>query len=172
MLKTDVRSIVLAGAILGSVVACSKSPAPQAKKTEASHPAPAVPAPSDRPPESASGTPQPEASGVPAAVISRIIGKRDVTVKGKLSCKIDFVYAGFEPEDLYWDGETCASVTAKLVDSAELQRLGKWQRLDDFEKRHVSEMPGGKVLYVEGRVTASLYPVGTTRLSYEVMVAD
>jgi hypothetical protein len=64
------------------------------------------------------------------------------------SCKIDFVYAGFEPEDLFWDGEACATVRAEIVDQTGLERLGKWQRLDDFELRHMNQLPGGKVLYV------------------------
>ena len=66
----------------------------------------------------------------------------------------------------------CAAVTARMVDQTELERLGKWQRLDEFEKDHVNRLPGGKVLYVEGAFSASIYPVGTTRLSYEVSVAD
>lgn len=171
MSKAKMRLIVLAGAILGWVVGCSNTPVSQ-DENSATQSAPVGPRPADQPPEAARSMPRQESISVPAAGLSRIIGKRDVTIRGRPSCRIDFVYAGFEPEDLYWDGESCASVTAKLVDQGELRRLGKWQRLDDFAKRHISEMPGGKVLYVEGRFTASLYPVGTTRLSYEVRVAD
>lgn len=171
MLKTKLRLIVLAGVILGWAVGCSKTPAIQ-DENSAIQSAPAGPRPTDQPSEAARSMPRQKSIGVPAAGHSRVIGKRDVTIRGRPSCRIDFVYAGFEPEDLYWDGESCASVTAKLVDQGELRSLGKWQRLDDFAKRHISEMPGGEVLYVEGRFTASLYPVGTTRLSYEVRVAD
>lgn len=112
------------------------------------------------------------AAPVSSADASRIIAKKDIILKGKPSCKIDFAYPGYEPEDLLWDGEACSAVTAEMMDQAGLEKLGKWERLDAFEKKHITDMPGGKVLYVEGAFTASVYPVGTTRMSYEVPVAD
>jgi hypothetical protein len=174
MLRTDVRAIA-AVALFGLVAGCSKAPAPEARKTERAGVEPVATSavsPTVRATIAAPKRAQPHAIAKPEKYVSTILGKTDVTVHGKPSCRVDFVYAGFDPEDLLWDGEACSAVTARLVDEAELQRLGKWQRLDDFEKRHVSELPGGKVLYVAGAFTASLYPVGTTRLSYEVTVAD
>ena len=168
MLQTNARLTALTMVILCPAGGCSKAPTPDASETARSEPKPAarLQAQSATAPESEKSKQQ------PTLAMSRIIGMTDVTVRSTHSCKIDFDYAGFEPEDLFWDGESCEKVTAKLVDQAELQRLGKWQRLDEFEKRHVSKLPGGKVLYVGGHFTDSIYPVGTTRLSYEVQLAD
>lgn len=173
MLQLNARLTALVMVTLCWAGGCSKAPTPEASeaarsKLARSEPQPAVSqqAPLATAPESEKSRQQ------PALAMSRVISMTDVTVSKSDSCKIDFVYAGFEPEDLFWDGEICDKVTAELVDQAKLERLGKWQRLDEFEKRHVSKLPGGKVLYVGGQFTASIYPVGTTRLSYEVQLAD
>jgi hypothetical protein len=104
--------------------------------------------------------------------VSRVIGKKNIQLGGKTACKIDFVYAGLDSEDLFWDGEACDAVTAEMVDQAALEKLGKWEKLDAFAQKHISGMPGGKVLYVEGGFTASVYPISTTQQSYEISVAD
>ncbi len=103
---------------------------------------------------------------------SRILAKKDFILRGKPSCKIDFIYVGHKAEDLFWEGETCKEVSARMVDRAFLEKYRKWDRLDSFARKHVLGMPGGKVLYVEGQFTASIYPIGTTRQSYEIAVAD
>jgi hypothetical protein len=110
--------------------------------------------------------------GQPAGEVSRVIGKKTIQLKGKSACKIDFVYAGHDPEDLFWDGEACDAVTTAMVNQADLEKLGQWEKLDAFTQKHISAMPGGKVLYIEGGFTASVYPMGTEQQSYEISVAD
>lgn len=107
----------------------------------------------------------------PAAEGSRVIGKKDFALRGKPACEVDFVYAGRAPENLFWE-EPCDAVTAKLMDRKELEALGRWGRLDDYAQKFVAALPGGRVLYVEGSFSASVYPVGTTGDTYEVPVAD
>ncbi len=103
---------------------------------------------------------------------SRVIGRQDrVVAGGKRVCVVDFVYAGRAPEDLFWE-EPCAVVTAKMVDRRELEALDRWARLDADQQRFVERMPGGRVLYVAGRFSASVYPVDITGTSIEVTVAD
>lgn len=102
---------------------------------------------------------------------SRVLGKREFTLRGEPACEIRFIYAGREAEDLFWE-EPCAAVTAKMLTQPELEALGKWDRMDGFAKKFVNALPGAKVLYVEGGFSASVYPVGTTGSAYEVPVAD
>lgn len=172
MLKSDVKRAAWALLLLGTAWGCSKAPSTTHDEAESVQASTSGGKSAEQPERKRIAVPTPAKAETSAEEVSRIVGKADVTVRGKPSCKIDFTYGGFEPEDLFWDGETCAKVTAMMVDQTDLERLGKWQRLDDFEKRHVNALPGGKVLYVEGAFTASIYPVGTTRLSYEVGVAD
>ncbi len=106
-----------------------------------------------------------------AQVASRVIGTKDKTLSDGKVCEVSFVYGGREPESIFWE-EPCAGVTAKMMDRRELEQLGRWERLDDFERKFVEGMPGGKVLYVGGDASASIYPIGTTGTSYEVAVAD
>lgn len=102
---------------------------------------------------------------------SRVLGKKDFTLRGAPACEVRFVYAGREAENLFWE-EPCAAVTARMVTQRELAAFGKWDRLDNFARQFVNALPGGKVLYVEGSFSASIYPVGTTGSTYEVPVAD
>jgi hypothetical protein len=147
-----VRPIVVA---LGLMLTAGCS---QASEAPTAPPTPAV--------EKASPTPRarPKAG-------SRVLGKHDITLRGKPACRIDFAYAGHTAEDLFWE-EPCAAVTAKMVTQADLTELGKWERLDAFARKFVGALPGGQVLYVEGSVSASIYPIGTTGSTYEVSVAD
>ena len=106
-----------------------------------------------------------------ASAQSRLLGKSDFTLRGKPACKIAYAYAGHAPDTLFWE-EPCADVTARLAGKSDLQGWGKWRRLDDHARKFVQAMPGGRVLYVEGRFSASVYPVGTSGEAYEVTVAD
>ena len=172
MLRPNATPTAIALLLVGTAWGCSRDHSPSPDEAQSVKVSPTVGnsgVQQERKPVAAATAAKADKS---AEKVSRIVGKADVTVRGKPSCKIDFVYVGFDQEDLFWDGETCAAVTARMVDQTELERLGKWQRLDDFERRHVNQLPGGKVLYVEGAFTASIYPVGTTRLSYEASVAD
>jgi hypothetical protein len=108
-----------------------------------------------------------------AAEASRVTGQKDMTLKaGGKVCKIDFVYSGYGPDSLFWDGENCNAVSATMVGRDFLEQFDKWERLDSAAQKHIMEMPGGKVLYVEGEFTASVYPVGATGDRYEIAVAD
>ena len=113
----------------------------------------------------------PAAAPVAGQATSRVLGKTDVTLRGKPACDIRFVYAGRDAENLFWE-EPCGAVTATMMGRRELEGLGRWSRLDSFARRFVTALPGGKVLYVEGGFSASIYPVGTTGSTYEVPVAD
>jgi hypothetical protein len=107
-----------------------------------------------------------------SVAVSRVIGQADVSRNGKKMCKIDFVYAGYDPEDILWNNEPCKALTVELLTRADLEKWGKWDRLTPEDQKFIEAMPKGKVLAVSGEFTASIYPVGTTRLSYEVPVAD
>jgi hypothetical protein len=172
MLTSNVARASIALLCVAMAWSCSKAPSPAHEKSGSGQVSTSDAKLADRPMNKPTVIARPTKAEKPSEKVSIIIGKTDVTVHGKPSCKIDFAYVGFEPEDLFWDGETCAHVTAQMINQVDLERLGKWQRLDDFERRHVNQLPGGKVLYVEGAFSASIYPVGTTRLSYEVSVAD
>lgn len=102
---------------------------------------------------------------------SRVLGQNQLVLRGKPACEVRFVYAGRDPENLFWE-EPCAAVTARMLTRRELEALGRWERLDDFARKFVTALPDGKVLYVEGGASASVYPVGTTGSAYEVPVAD
>lgn len=131
-------------------------------------PAPAAEANDLRP----TGAPAPAPAADATQATSRVIGKQDRTIAGgKRVCAIDFVYAGREPEDVFWE-EPCAEVTAKMVDRRELESLDRWSRLDSFQQKFVEQLPGGRVLYVEGGFSASVYPVDETGTSIEVAVTD
>lgn len=106
-----------------------------------------------------------------AAPASRILSRRDITLRGKPACDIRYVYAGRAPDNLFWE-EPCSAVTAKLLTRRDLQGLGRWERLDSFEQDFVEALPGGRVLYVEGSFSASVYPIGTTGTAFEAPVAD
>ncbi|WP_300399026.1 hypothetical protein [uncultured Sphingobium sp.] len=122
------------------------------------------------------GTPAPAPAAITARMTSasaqsRLLGKSDFTLRGKPACKIAYAYAGHAPDTLFWE-EPCADVTARLAGKSDLQGWGKWRRLDDHARKFVQAMPDGRVLYVEGRFSASVYPVGTSGEAYEVTVAD
>ena len=104
--------------------------------------------------------------------VSRVISKKDRNLAdGSVTCAVTFAYRGRAVEDVLWD-EPCADVDARMVDKAFLTSLDKWERLDDFQQRFVAAMPEGKVLYVAGAASASVYPVDSTGTSIEVTVAD
>lgn len=102
---------------------------------------------------------------------SRVLGERDFTLRGAPACEIRFVYAGRQAENLFRE-EPCTAVSAQMMTQSELETLGKWERLDDPARRFVQALPGGRVLYVEGSFSASVYPIGTSGTTYEVAVAD
>ncbi|WP_235532939.1 hypothetical protein [Sphingomonas sp. Leaf412] len=90
---------------------------------------------------------------------------------GKPACNILFRYAGHEPETLFWK-EPCKAVTTRMMDRAGLEAAGTWARLDPFDRKFVAALPGGRVLYVGGSFTASIYPIGSNGLTYDIPVAD
>ena len=155
---------ILAGLCLAATTACSGPGEATARDKEAAAPVAAAPAAAT--PAAPAVKPAP-----PAEAGSRVIGKKDFALRGKPACQVDFVYAGRDPENLFWE-EPCQAVTARMMGQGELESLGKWERLDEFERKFVAALPGGKVLYIEGSFSASIYPVGTTGETYEVPVAD
>ncbi|QAY76506.1 hypothetical protein [Sphingosinicella sp. BN140058] len=163
-------SIAAFAACLLLLPGCSQAGAPTAgNDTERVQAAPAR-APSSQEPAAQAATAR-AAPATPAEAGSHVLGKKELALRGKPACEIAFVYAGREPETLIWE-EACPEITASMVDQAALERLGRWERLDDFARKFVAALPGGKVLQVEGSLSASVYPVGTTGSTYEVPVAD
>jgi hypothetical protein len=128
----------------------------------------AAPVRNDTTPASAAAHATPSPTPTPAA--SRVLGKKDMTLRGKPACEVDFAYGGGEEENLFWE-EPCAAVTAKMLSRPQLEELGRWERLDEAARGFIARQPQGRVLYVEGAASASVYPVGTTG-TYEVPVAD
>lgn len=102
---------------------------------------------------------------------SRVLAKSDIRLRGEPACRVRFVYGGGAEEDLFWE-EPCTAITVRLMTQAELQTINKWSHLDDFAQASVSKLPGGRVLYVEGKASASVYPVAANGMTYDVSVAD
>lgn len=158
------KGLFVFAALTSLLGACSQAPADRQDAQEAAN---------EKPAETPKALVAPERSADSRiARKSAVIGKRDISQDGTPACFVEFSYAGHAPETLIWEGEECARLNVTLMDPAELRELGKWKRLDDFAQKHVRELTDGKVLYVEGEFTASVYPVGTTGQSYEVSVAD
>ena len=153
-------------ALLLLAPACSEAGEPAAPASERPTPGPVASASAPAAP-----APRRKREPAPAEAGSRVLGKRDFALRGAPACEIRFVYAGHEPENLFWE-ESCAAVTAKMTTRPELESLGRWERLDDHARGFVAALPGGRVLYVEGGFSASVYPIGTTGTTYEVPVAD
>ena len=156
------KRLALCAALASLGAACSE--APEAKPDDREEPrkeAVAAPVPA-----------QAVANSTALAKQSAVTGKRDIMQDGKPACFIDFSYEGYVPETLIWEGEKCDTIQVKLINPDELGKLGKWERLDDFAQKHVRTLTQGEVLYVEGKFTASVFPVGTTGQSYEVVIAD
>lgn len=108
---------------------------------------------------------------------SQVISMEDMAAKfpskGKgPGCFITFAYRGYAPETLIWDGEPCSALTAQFGDQTFLKAHGNWDRLDPSQQADVAKAPEGEVFYVEGQFTASIYPIGLNRLTYEVAVSD
>ena len=106
------------------------------------------------------------------ATETAVLEVRDITLRGGPGCRVAFAYAGNVPEDLFWAGERCGAVSAASVDRDRLAAMGNWDRLDDHAKERISNGPGGVVLRVEGRFSASIYPIDYNNLTYEVPVSD
>ncbi len=168
---------VAAALCLGSLSACSGAASvPEdnsAATTDVVSPSANAVAPVEAPvvARQPTGAPAPAPMADAAQTASRVIGTKDRTLSDGKVCEVSFVYGGREPESIFWE-EPCAGVTAKMMDRGELEQLGRWERLEDADRTFVERMPGGKVLYVGGPASASVYPVGTTGTSYEVSVAD
>ncbi|KMO32391.1 hypothetical protein VQ02_23760 [Methylobacterium variabile] len=59
-----------------------------------------------------------------------------------------------------------------MMAQPDLEALSRWSRLNELDRKFIAALPGGRVLSVEGRHSASVFPIGTTGLTYEVGVAD
>ncbi|WP_132909762.1 hypothetical protein [Sphingomonas sp. BK235] len=162
------RASIVAASLL--TAACS----PSADSAGAEQARRAAATPRAAAPSAASTATLPDAGASPVAAAtapSRIVSTADITLRGKPACDIRFAYAGRDTESLFWE-EPCDAITARMLTREELTALGRWSRLDDYARRFVAALPGGRVLYVEGAASASVYPVGTGGSTYEVPVAD
>ena len=120
----------------------------------------------------ATGAPAPAPKSSDQHAASKVLGKKDEKmVNGKIACYIDFVYAGEEPQQTIWI-EPCAKVTTGMMARAEMEKLGWWEKLDESQRGYVEKMPGGLTLFVEGEVSAAIYPNDETGTTAEIFVAD
>lgn len=103
---------------------------------------------------------------------SRLISMKDMMQGDDPACHITFAYQGHEPETLIWSDEECRDLNAMFLGKAELEHHRDWQHLSQYDRERFAELPGGKVFYVEGNFTASIYPLDYNNLTYEVPVAD
>lgn len=101
---------------------------------------------------------------------SRILGKRNVMTNGQAACEISFNYARRPIETVTWK-EPCNDVTARFLSQAELTQQGDWDVLGNLRDA-ASRSPGGKVFYVEGNFSASVYILGNQGKSLEIPVSD
>lgn len=129
-------------------------------------------------PAKLTGTPAlPPSSEKEPAAQSSVISMEDMSEKfaGRdkgPGCFITFAYRGYAPETLIWDGEPCRDLTARFGGQAFLEQYDNWARLDAAQQADIAKTPDGEVFYVEGQFTASIYPIGITGLTYEVVVTD
>lgn len=170
---------MLASLLMGMVTACSGAAMPPERDNAA--PAPereeagpvagqdAIGSISQSLPTSA---PAPGPKSSDSYAVSKVLGKRDRTlVDGKQVCEVTFVYAGREPENLFWE-EPCADVDPQMMGRRELKELSRRERLDERQRKFIEAMPGDQLLYVGGGLSASVYPIDETGTSIEVTVAD
>ncbi|PXA95873.1 hypothetical protein DMC47_18940 [Nostoc sp. 3335mG] len=106
-----------------------------------------------------------------ASRVSKFLGKAPGKSASGPSCRIDYVYAGYEPQSEVWR-EACDKVTAGMIGRDRLEELGWWDKLDDVARKFIGDMPEGKVLYIEGEFSASVYPIGVSGHVSEIEVAD
>lgn len=124
------------------------------------------------PPLGHSGVPGPPFPNGPDAETSHIIAKNDKTMNdGRTVCLIDFSYAGYPPQLAKWD-EPCADITAKFMDQAQLEKLNRWERIDNVGRGSIAKRTNGQVLYIEGTSSAAVYPLDDTNTPMETFVAD
>ena len=117
------------------------------------------------------GTPALSARDQPLSDTTEIFSMRDTAMQAGPACRIDFAYAGYERESVFWL-EPCADVTAKFMDRAQLEQLNRWERIDDYGRDAIAKRTDGQVLYVGGTFAASVYPVDYNHHTIEISVAD
>jgi hypothetical protein len=120
---------------------------------------------------------QPLADAGDVVATSRIISKEELAQKfpgngAKVGCFITFAYAGEPPETLIWGDEPCTALTTLFMTPADLKRSNDWDRLDVTDQQKVMALPEQRVLYVGGEFTASIYPLDTNNLTFEIVVSD
>lgn len=162
---------LLLGLTLLSLGACkgqpekAKAPAPAAAPAAPAAPAPAVT------PDAAAGvtaTIDPE----PAKGESVVIDKEDIQVNGTPACAMTVRYAGAQDQPVTWNGERCQDITLAFVDKARLASLDRYDTLSEETRDDLARAGNGKALYIEGKATASLYPLNSAERVYEVPLAD
>jgi hypothetical protein len=169
-----VRGAALAGFLLAALAGCGNATAAGSESTAAEAESPVQEAAQ----VGQTGAPaQPLPTEGDVAATSRIIGKEELAKKfpargDKIGCFITFAYAGESPETLIWDDEPCTALTAMFMTPAELKQSDAWDRLDIGDQQTIMALPGQRVLYVGGEFTASVYPLGSNHLTYEVVVSD
>jgi len=102
---------------------------------------------------------------------SRIVSIRNDPYNGEPICVIEVSYKGAVVQSVYRSGESCEHVTARFLDLKQIATLGSGRPLPE-EARDDARRSGGKVLYVEGSASSSIYPLNSAGRLYEVPVAD
>ena len=103
---------------------------------------------------------------------SEIKERRSIRVGGTPACALTVSYSGSEEQPVTWIGESCAKITVKFMSKKNLDNLGNYSMLTDETKGDIEALPGKRVLYVEGKQSASIYPMNVSGLLYEVSVND
>jgi hypothetical protein len=170
-----VRRAAEAGFMLAALAGCGNAPAAGSESEAAA--AAASPVQEALEPGRTGAPAQPLADAGDVAATSRVISKEELAQKfpgngAKAGCFITFAYAGELPETLIWDDEPCTALTTLFMTPADLKRSNDWDRLDSTDQQKVMALPDQRVLYVGGEFTASIYPLDTNNLTYEIVVSD
>lgn len=143
---------------------------PKRQEASAPLPAPAPPRPTSAAEPRFTGAPAQPLGAQPASR-SAILGKVDRPQAGEPRCEINFAYRGYAPESLFWE-EACAGLTVAFLDRAELEKLDLWNRLKRDAQESIETRTAGKVLYVAGEFSASIFPVSYNQLTEKIAVND
>ncbi len=107
----------------------------------------------------------------PPAAEPAITERESISVAGQRACALTVVYSGKTAQPVTWNGEDCGQITTAFADEKRLRSLDQWGELSEETRGDIART-GGKVLYIEGQATASIYPLNVAGRIYHVPVAD
>lgn len=107
-----------------------------------------------------------------AGTVSRIVDSTDIEVAGKPACALTVRYAGAVDQPATWRGEACTALTVRFVTLGDLGAIGQTGKLDTSAREAVGQLPGGKVLYVEGANASAIFAPNEAGLLVRTDLAD